>query len=115
MMVIVIDARGGTVGKGALRLAKTTAPALILMGAVMADPADAYTKGEIGRKAEPIIQVLKDVARPVAYGCYIWAGLKYMLGNRADALVMARAVTWAYVGVQVIPWIMDIIDSIGEA
>lgn len=76
-------------------------------------PAWAYAPGEIAAKAQPIIQLLKDVAEPIAYGCYIWALIKYILGQRAQAMQMIRDVTWGYVLLQLLPLFFSIVKSVG--
>lgn len=74
----------------------------------------AYTKGEILTKSQPIITLLKDFAEPLAYGCYIWAFIRYILGQRPEAIQMFKSTTWGFVGIQVLPWIFSIIKSVGD-
>ncbi len=81
---------------------------------LVAGVAMAYTPGTVGEKAKPLIELLKDVAEPLAYGCYIWAFIRYILGQRAEAMQMFKSITWGYIGIQVLPWIFDIVKSIGE-
>jgi hypothetical protein len=74
----------------------------------------AYKKGEVAVKAQPIIDLLKDVAEPVAYGCYVYAFIRYMLGQEAEAKRMLRGTTWALLGINLLPWLFNIIKSIGD-
>ena len=94
----------------------TNIAVIVTLGAYMllgADPALAYKKGEIMAKAQPIIDLMKDAAEPIGYGCYIWGFIKYMLGQRGEGIQLIKGTTWAFIGIQVIPWLMSIIKSIG--
>jgi hypothetical protein len=75
----------------------------------------AYQKGEILAKSQPIITLLKDFAEPLAYGCYIWAMIRYILGQRPEAIQMFKSVTWGFIGIQILPWIFGIIKSVGDS
>ena len=74
----------------------------------------AYHKGDIMKKAQPLIDVLKDVAEPVAYGCYIWAFIRYILNQRGEAKEMIKATTWGYSGIQILPLLFGIIKGLGD-
>lgn len=76
-------------------------------------PAMAYEAGTIMKKAQPIIQVLKDASEPLAYGMYIWAFIKYMQGQRGEAKELLKAVTWGFIAIQCLPWFFDIVKGIG--
>jgi len=89
----------------------------IIMTAMMLHPTPAlavYQKGDIMRKAQPIIDVLKDAAEPVAYGMYIWSFIEYILGKRGEAKDRMKGTTWGFIGIQVLPWFFNIIKSVGE-
>lgn len=73
----------------------------------------AYEPGTIMRKAQPIIQVLKDAAEPLAYGMYIWAAIKYIQGQRGEAKEIFKAVTFGFIAIQLLPWAFDIVKSVG--
>lgn len=73
----------------------------------------AYEAGTIMKKAQPIIQVLKDASEPLAYGMYIWAFIKYMQGQRGEAKELLKAVTWGFIAIQCLPWFFDIVKGIG--
>jgi hypothetical protein len=112
MYVMVVDARGRARQE---RTARAASIALV-MAAMMATgtPAWAYQQGDIMRKAQPIIDLLRDVAEPIAYGCYLWAFIRYILGQRAEATRMAKDTTWGFIGIQILPWLFDIIKGIGQ-
>jgi hypothetical protein len=74
----------------------------------------AYQKGSLMKKAQPIIDLLKDASEPLAYGAYIWAFIRYILGQRAEAKSMFTSITWGFCGIQILPWIFDIVKSLGE-
>jgi hypothetical protein len=97
------------------RMAIIITTAVLYNAAAGPAAAYAYTPGEIGRKAQPIIDLLKDAATPIAYGCYIWAFIRYILGQRAEAKEMLKAITWGFVGIQILPWLFGIISGVGAA
>ena len=73
----------------------------------------AYVPGTIMIKAQPIIQVLKDAAEPLAYGMYIWSAIKYIQGQRGEAKEIFKAVTFGFIAIQLLPWAFDIVKSVG--
>lgn len=89
-------------------IAVTAAFALLTPDSVLA-----YEPGTIMKKAEPVIQVLKDVAEPLAYGMYIWAAIKYIQGQRGESKEIFKAVTLGFIAIQLLPWAFDIVKSVG--
>ena len=67
------------------RTCVSIAASAMLTAILIPSPAMAYEAGTIMKKAQPIIQVLKDASEPLAYGMYIWAFIKYMQGQRGEA------------------------------
>jgi hypothetical protein len=74
----------------------------------------AYQKGTIMIKAQPIIDILKDVAEPLGYGMYIWAAIRYIQGQRGEAKEIAKGVTWGLIAIYMLPMFFDIIQGIGD-
>ncbi len=81
---------------------------------ISGDPLWAYQRGEIAVKAQPIIDLIRDVAEPIAYGCYLWALIRYLMGQRGEAVQMMKNTTWGFIGIQMLPWFFSIIKSIGD-
>lgn len=100
--------------RGELRGTCVNIAAVATLAALLSpSPAMAYEAGTIMKKAQPIIQVLKDASEPLAYGMYIWAFIKYMQGQRGEAKELLKAVTWGFIAIQCLPWFFDIIKGIG--
>lgn len=72
-----------------------------------------YVPGTIRAKAQPIIDLLKEASEPIAYGMYIWSGIKFILGHKAEAKDMVKGATYGVVGIKLIPWFFDILNSVG--
>ncbi|MGI6124020.1 MAG: hypothetical protein ACOYIG_07480 [Acetivibrionales bacterium] len=72
-----------------------------------------YVPGTIRTKAQPIIDLLKEGSEPIAYGMYIWSGIKFILGHKAEAKDMVKGATYGVVGIKLIPWFFDILNSVG--
>lgn len=76
------------------------------------DVVSAYTKGQIAERARPIIEMIKELADPICYGTLIWAFIRYMLNQRAEALLMVRSTVWGYCGVQMAPFLMEFVKDV---
>lgn len=99
---------------GELRITCASIAASATLAVLMSpSPVIAYEAGTIMKKAQPIIQVLKDASEPLAYGMYIWAFIKYMQGQRGEAKELLKAVTWGFIAIQCLPWFFDIVKGIG--
>jgi hypothetical protein len=72
-----------------------------------------YVPGTIRAKAEPIINLMKEAAEPISYGCFIWGFIKYMLGHKADAKETWKGSAYGLVGIKLLPWFFDILNSVG--
>jgi hypothetical protein len=72
-----------------------------------------YVPGTIKMKAQPIIDLMKEAAEPISYACFIWGFVKYMLGHKADAKETWKGATYGLVGIKLLPWFFDILNSVG--
>ncbi len=72
-----------------------------------------YVPGTIKAKAQPIIDLMKEAAEPISYACFIWGFVKYMLGHKADAKETWKGATYGLVGIKLLPWFFDILNSVG--
>lgn len=70
--------------------------------------------GDIRRKAQPIIDLMVEGSEPIAYGCFIWGFVRYMLGHKSDAKDMWKGATYGLVGIKLLPWFFDILNTVGQ-
>lgn len=68
--------------------------------------------GTIGESVQPIIDVLKDLAEPVAYGFMIKGFLSMMAGNENEGKKTIKYAVGGYLGIQWIPMIFNLIKTI---
>lgn len=68
--------------------------------------------GTIAQSVQPIIDVLKDLAEPVAYGFMIKGFLSMMAGNENDGKKTIKYAVGGYLGIQWIPMIFNVIKGI---
>lgn len=87
-----------------------------IMAATMmtCESAFAYTPGTIAAKAEPVVNMIRELADPIAYGALTWACIRLTLNQKAEAKEMMRSVAWGYSFIQLSPTAMEIIKSIGR-
>lgn len=69
---------------------------------------------DIASKFDPIIDVMKQLARPVAQGAFIYAGIQYCLGQRNKAGMIVKGTVVGYLFIQWSPMLMTIIDEVGK-
>jgi hypothetical protein len=91
-------------------IALATATILTMPSTVYAAP---YVKGTIIKKAEPIIELMKEAVEPIAYGVMIWSLVLFMLGHKAEAKDKVKGVLYGVVGIKLLPWFFDILNSVG--
>lgn len=72
-----------------------------------------YVPGEIRAKAQPIIELMKEAAEPIAYGVFIWGFVQLMLGHKAEAKDKMKGAVYGLVGIKLLPWLFDILNSVG--
>ena len=84
-----------------------------VLAALMADAtAYAYTPGTIAANADPIIQIIRELADPCAYGVFIWACVRFILNQRPEAKEMMKSAAWGYFLVQMAPTFMGMLKDI---
>lgn len=66
----------------------------------------------ISESVQPIIDILKDLAEPVAYGFMIKGFLSIMSGNEHEGKKTIKYAVGGYLGIQWIPMIFGVIKSI---
>ncbi|MCM0648609.1 hypothetical protein NBE98_09510 [Clostridium swellfunianum] len=68
--------------------------------------------GSITSSVQPIIDVLKDLAEPIAYGFMIKGFMKIMAGDEHEGMKTIKYSVGGYVGIQWIPAIFRLIKGI---
>lgn len=66
----------------------------------------------IAKSVQPLIDVLKDLAEPVAYGFMIKGFMKIMAGDEHEGMKTIKYSVGGYVGIQWIPAIFRLIKGI---
>jgi len=72
----------------------------------------AYTQGTIAAKADPIIQMIRELADPVAYCVFLWACLRFIMHQAPEAKSMMKDCAWGYFLVQMAPVFMGMIRDV---
>lgn len=85
-----------------------------LMGIAVYEGLDtgAVQASTVTESVQPIINVLKDLADPVAYGFMIKGFMKVMAGEEHEGLKIIKGAVGGYVGIQWIPMIFSLIKGI---
>lgn len=63
-------------------------------------------------KLEPVLNLLNSVSKPCAIGMVIFGFLKIMLSDSVSGKKVIKNSIYGYIGIQAVPIIFDIIDSI---
>ena len=87
-------------------------PATIL---IVSSNTQVLAESSISAKLHPVIALLQDLVEPVSYCFMIYGGLKIISGNKSRGLEILKDAAAGYVLVQWIPWLFDIIRSIGRS
>lgn len=66
----------------------------------------------ITKSVQPLIDVLKDLAEPVAYGFMIKGFMKIMAGDEHEGMKTIKYAVGGYVGIQWIPAIFRLIKGV---
>lgn len=61
---------------------------------------------------DPIIQVITDLADPLAYACFVKGGLLYMVGNEHEGKKAINNTLKGYLIVKFVPQILDLLGKI---
>ena len=61
---------------------------------------------------DPIIQVITDLADPLAYACFVKGGLLFMVGNEHEGKKAINNTLKGYLVVKFVPQILDLLSKI---
>ena len=61
---------------------------------------------------DPIIQVITDLADPLAYACFVKGGLMYMVGNEHEGKKAIGNTLKGYLVVKFVPQILDLLSKV---
>jgi predicted RNA-binding protein len=96
-------------------IAKMATEIAIPIGLTLASSTTALAAGpDIKQAMKPLITALQDLAEPVSYAFMIYGGIKYMSGHSSEGQQTIKNAIGGYVLIQWIPWIFEIIKSIGR-
>ena len=82
---------------------------------IVSSSSQVLAESSISTKLKPIIALLQDLVEPVAYCFMIYGGLKIISGHKSTGLDIIKDAAAGYVLVQWIPWLFDIIRTIGRS
>lgn len=68
--------------------------------------------GSISQSVQPLIDVLKDLAEPVAYGFMVKGFLSIMAGNEHEGKKTIKYAIGGFLGIQLIPKLFEIVKGI---
>lgn len=68
----------------------------------------AYHPGDIATKTDVLVQMIKELTKPVGVGMMTWASIRYMLNQRGEAKEMVRGVCYGCLMLKMGPWLMDV-------
>lgn len=68
----------------------------------------------VKQKLKPVIDILQDLAEPVAYGYMILGAIKYISGHSNEGGKMIKNAVGGFILVQWIPWLFEIVRGIGK-
>lgn len=68
--------------------------------------------GSIAEGVQPLVEVIKDLAEPVAYGFMVKGFLSIMAGNEHEGKKSIKYALGGYVGIQLIPNFFNIIKGL---
>jgi len=77
-----------------------------------ADLANTSDKIKVG--FNPIIELLADLGYPVAYCMFIVAALMIITGKKSKGLEILKWAAIGYIGLQVVPFFLGVLDQIGK-
>ena len=67
---------------------------------------------DIMARVAPLIQLIQDVAEPCAYGMTLFGFIKIALSDSVNWKKIIKQAIYGYVGVQITPWIFEVIESV---
>ena len=66
----------------------------------------------VGEAFDPIIQVITDLADPLAYACFVKGGLLFMVGNEHEGKKAINNTLKGYLVVKFVPQILDLLSKV---
>lgn len=66
----------------------------------------------VGEAFDPIIQVITDLADPLAYACFVKSGLMFMIGNEHEGKKAMGNTLKGYLIVKFVPQILDLLSKV---
>lgn len=87
---------------------------IIVFGSIILSPIDVSAGIDVNKALQPIINVLRDVAKPICYGSMLWGWSKVMLGQKSAGYKQLKEAIGGFLGVQFTPVIFDMLSKIGR-
>jgi hypothetical protein len=97
---------------GAEIIEKTLPPALALTMTLKA--LTVYAAGDVGKAFQPIIDTIKQLADPIAYGFVIKGFIEIIAGKAEAGKKTISGAIAGYIGVQWLPWLFGLVKGIGQ-
>ena len=66
----------------------------------------------VGKAFEPIINIITDLADPVAYACFVKSGMLHMIGNEHEGKKAFSNTLKGYLVIKFVPQIMDLLGKV---
>ena len=76
--------------------------------------AESAAPTSIDTALQPLINTIRDLAKPICYGSMLWGWSKIMLGQKSAGQKQLKDAIGGFIGVQFTPMIFDIIARIGR-
>jgi hypothetical protein len=74
----------------------------------------AYAAGDVGKAFQPIINTIKELADPIAYGFVIKGFIEIIAGKAEAGKKTISGAIAGYIGVQWLPWLFGLVKNIGQ-
>ena len=93
---------------------KKVQKATIATGALTSNtlPVLAAETVNVAEAFDPIIQVITDLADPLAYACFVKGGLLFMIGNEHEGKKTINNTLKGYIIVKFVPQILELLGKI---
>lgn len=78
---------------------------------ILAAPANAGAN-QVNQSLQPVINLLQDLAEPIAYAFMIYGGIQYIAGKSSEGKRILKDAAGGYILIQWIPWLFSIIRTI---
>lgn len=69
----------------------------------------------VNNALQPLIDVLKELARPIAAVMVTWGCLRYMIGHKEEGIAGIQQAAIGYILVMLSPMIIDLITGVGSS